>query len=62
VARALLSEFGFSDSQFGCLSALWNRLDLWGSAAQVRPGLGYVKSRYGTPCAAWDYVRRGGDY
>ena len=62
VAKALFPAFGFADSEFGCLNAMWNRLDTWGSVAQVRPGLAYVKSRYGTPCAAWDHVRETGQY
>jgi len=62
VARDMLPEFGFADSEFGCLNAMWNRLDTWGSTAQVRPGLAYVKSHYGTPCAAWDHVRETGQY
>ncbi len=41
---------------------MWTRLDKWGSVAQVRPGLGYIKSRYGTPCAAWDHVQETGQY
>ena len=48
-AKAMFPAFGFADSEFGCLNAMWNRLDRWGSVAQVRPGLAYVKSRYGTP-------------
>ncbi|HEU4998890.1 MAG TPA: hypothetical protein VFT68_08085 [Lapillicoccus sp.] len=62
VARTLFPQFGFADSQFGCLNTMWNRLGLWGTAAQVRPGLIYVKGRYGTPCAAWDEVQRTGSY
>ncbi len=62
VAKTLFPSFGFADSEFGCLNAMWNRLDRWGSVAQVRPGLAYVKSRYGTPCAAWDHVRETGQY
>lgn len=62
VAKALFPAFGFADSEFGCLNAMWNRLDTWGSTAQVRPGLAYVKSHYGTPCAAWDHVRETGQY
>ena len=62
VARALFPEFGFADGQFGCLNTMWNRLGLWGTPAQVRPGLIYVKGRYGTPCAAWDEVQRTGNY
>jgi resuscitation-promoting factor RpfB len=60
--RAMLAEFGFADSEFGCLNALWNRLGLWGTVAQARSGLAYIKSRYGSPCAAWDHVKGGGGY
>ena len=83
-ARALLPEFGFSDSQFGCLDQLWVGESNWrytaensssgaygipqslpGSkmatvasdwrtnpATQIRWGLKYIKSSYGTPCSA----------
>ena len=61
-AKAMFPAFGFADSEFGCLNAMWNRLDRWGTVAQVRPGLAYIKSRYGTPCAAWDQVRATGQY
>jgi hypothetical protein len=62
VAQALFPEFGFPANEFGCLNAAWNRLGLWSTAAAVRPGLIYVKGRYGTPCAAWDHVRTTGNY
>ena len=84
-ARALLSEFGFDDSQWGCLDNLWMGESGWnysasnsGSGAygipqslpgskmasvgadwqtnpvtQIRWGLQYIKSSYGTPCGAW---------
>jgi hypothetical protein len=84
-AQALLSEFGFDSSQFGCLDNLWNGESGWrydasngssgaygipqalpgskmasmGSdyltnpATQIRWGLQYIKSSYGTPCNAW---------
>ena len=29
IARALLAEFGFSESQFGCLDSLWERESHW---------------------------------
>lgn len=85
-ARALLSEFGFDASQFGCLDNLWNGESGWrynasnGSSGaygipqslpgskmasvgadwqsnpvtQIRWGLQYIKSSYGTPCGAWN--------
>jgi len=62
VAHALFPDFGFPDNEFGCLNAAWNRLGLWSTAAAVRPGLIYLKGRYGTPCDAWDHVRRTGSY
>lgn len=87
IARALLSEFGFSADQFGCLDSLWTRESGWrvnadnpsssaygipqalpGSkmssagadwatnpATQIRWGLGYIQSRYGSPCSAWGH-------
>jgi hypothetical protein len=62
VAKGMFSAFGFADSEFGCLNAMWNRLDKWGSVADVRPGLAYIKSRDATPCAGWDHVRATGQY
>ena len=61
-ARGMLAGFGFADKEFGCLNAMWNRLGLWGTVAEVRSGLAYIKGRYGTPCAAWDHVRATGEY
>ena len=84
-ARALLSDYGFSDSQFGCLDNLWMGESGWrytaensssgaygipqslpaskmatvgadyrtNPATQIRWGLQYIKSSYGTPCGAW---------
>jgi hypothetical protein len=31
-------------------------------ATQVKWGLGYIKSVYGTPCAAWDHIKADGWY
>lgn len=94
IARALLGEFGFADSQFNCLDLLWIRESNWrwnadnptssaygipqalpGSKmatagadwetnpeTQIRWGLGYIKNRYGSPCAAWDHSQRVGWY
>jgi hypothetical protein len=61
-ARAMLPEFGFADSEFGCLNSVWTQLNLWGSPAQVRPGLAYIKTTYGTPCAARAHLRDTGEY
>lgn len=94
MARALLPEFGFADSQFNCLDMLWIRESNWrwdadnptssahgipqalpGSKmatagadwetnpeTQIKWGLGYIKNRYGSPCAAWGHSQRVGWY
>jgi hypothetical protein len=46
IARALLAEFGFSDSQFGCLDSLWERESHWNVHAD-NPN----SSAYGIPQA-----------
>jgi hypothetical protein len=85
-AEALLPEFGFDESQWGCLDKLWMGESGWRYTAensssgaygipqslpaskmatvgadyrsnpvtQIRWGLKYIKSSYGTPCGAWD--------
>ena len=90
----MLSSFGWSSSQFGCLQSLWNRESGWNPSAtnptsgaygipqalpgdkmasagadwQTNPttqiiwGLGYIKSVYGTPCAAWAHEEADGYY
>jgi hypothetical protein len=87
VARALLSDFGFSSNQFSCLNALYMSESGWnvhadnptssaygipqalpGSkmasagpdwaenpATQIRWGLNYIRSSYGSPCGAWAF-------
>ena len=86
VARAMLPQFGFADSEFGCLDALYHSESGWNPRAdnpissafgipqaltggthvlpddymtnpvsQIRWGLGYIKSTYGTPCSAWGF-------
>ena len=87
IARAMLPQFGFSESEFGCLDALYMSESGWdvhadnptssaygipqalpGSkmatvapdwennpATQIRWGLEYIKSSYGTPCSAWAF-------
>ena len=87
IARAMLSDFGFSQSQFSCLDALYVSESGWnvhadnptssaygipqalpGSkmasagpdwadnpATQIRWGLNYIRSSYGTPCSAWAF-------
>jgi hypothetical protein len=34
IARALLAEFGFAESQFGCLDSLWERESHWNPFAE----------------------------
>jgi len=46
IARALLAEFGFSESQFGCLDSLWERESHWNVHAD-NPN----SSAYGIPQA-----------
>lgn len=87
IARAMLPEFGFSDSEFGCLDALYVSESDWdpradnptstaygipqaltggthddlpadymtNPASQIRWGLDYIRSSYGTPCSAWSF-------
>lgn len=84
-AQALLPEYGFDASQWGCLDNLWMGESGWRYTAenpssgaygipqslpaskmatvgadyrsnpvtQIRWGLQYIKSSYGTPCGAW---------
>jgi hypothetical protein len=94
LAKALMSDFGWSTSQFGCLDNIWSQESGWNVHAdnpsssaygipqalpgskmssagpnwqdnaetQIRWGLGYIKSRYGSPCAAWSYKQGAGWY
>jgi Transglycosylase SLT domain len=93
IAYGLLSSYGFSTSQWGCLDDLWNQESGWrynaenasgaygipqalpGSkmasagpdwqtnpTTQIKWGLGYIKSLYGTPCGAWDHEEADGWY
>ncbi|MGO8960094.1 MAG: lytic transglycosylase domain-containing protein [Streptosporangiaceae bacterium] len=86
IAYRLLSAYGFSTSQYGCLDDLWTEESGWrynaenasgaygipqalpGSkmasagpdwqtdpTTQIKWGLGYIKSIYGTPCGAWNH-------
>ncbi|MFT4262005.1 MAG: lytic transglycosylase domain-containing protein, partial [Nocardioides sp.] len=87
IASALMSDYGWSGSQFTCLDKLWTRESNWNVHAhnassgahgipqalpgskmasagpdwednaltQITWGLGYIKSRYGTPCNAWGH-------
>jgi len=93
IAYGLLSSYGFSTSQWGCLDDLWQAESGWiynaenasgaygipqalpGSkmasagpdwqtdpTTQIKWGLGYIQSTYGTPCAAWDHEEADGWY
>jgi resuscitation-promoting factor RpfB len=93
IAYGLLSSYGFSKSQWGCLDDLWQAESGWiynaenasgaygipqalpGSkmasagpdwqtdpTTQIKWGLGYIQSTYGTPCAAWDHEEADGWY
>lgn len=86
-AQQRCAAYGWSDSDFNCLVALWNKESGWNVNAhnsssgahgipqalpaskmasagsdyltsyqtQVNWGLNYIKSRYGTPTAAWNH-------
>jgi hypothetical protein len=93
IAFNMLSSFGFSTSQWGCLDDLWEEESGWvynaenasgaygipqalpGSkmasagpdwltdpTTQIKWGLGYIQSTYGTPCAAWAHEEADGWY
>jgi hypothetical protein len=93
IARALLAEYGWSQSQFGCLDSLFTRESGWRTTAanpsgaygipqalpgskmssegpdwrynpetQIRWGLGYIQSSYGSPCGAWGHSQSHGWY
>lgn len=85
IARALMPQFGFDESQFSCLDELYTRESGWdihatnptsgaygipqalpatkmatvgsdwqnNAETQIRWGLEYIRSSYGTPCGAW---------
>jgi hypothetical protein len=84
-AQAIMGDYGFDASQWGCLDNLWNGESDWRWTAensssgaygipqslpgskmasvasdwrtnpvtQIKWGLQYIKSSYGTPCGAW---------
>jgi hypothetical protein len=90
----MLSSYGGSSSEFGCLVSLWNVESGWNvyatnpssgaygipqalpgvkmasagadwrsdAATQIRWGLGYIKSLYGSPCGAWSHEQAAGWY
>ncbi len=92
IGRALLSEYGFDDSQFSCLDSLYVSESDWrvtadnpsssaygipqaltathdlpadymtSAESQIRWGLDYIASRYGTPCSAWGFKQGNGWY
>jgi hypothetical protein len=93
IAYKMVTARGWSDNEFSCLVALWNRESGWrvnaanpsgaygipqalpGSkmasagadwatnpATQIAWGLGYITSRYGTPCGAWGHSQSTGWY
>jgi hypothetical protein len=94
IALALLSSFGWDDSQFGCLDSLWERESHWNPSAensssgaygipqalpgskmasagsdwktnaktQIKWGLDYMNSRYGSPVGAWNFWQANGWY
>ena len=94
VAEQMLSQFGWSPSQFGCLDPLWAQESGWrvtaenpgsgaygipqalpgskmasagadwetDAATQIRWGLTYIKSLYGSPCGAWAHEEANGWY
>ena len=93
-AQKRCADYGWSDNDFNCLVALWNKESGWNANAhnsrsgahgipqalpaskmssagsdymtnyktQVNWGLGYIKSRYGSPSAAWSHSQRTGWY
>jgi hypothetical protein len=94
IAEGMLSSYGWSSSEFGCLVSLWNVESGWNvyatnpssgaygipqalpgvkmasagadwrsdAATQIRWGLGYIKSLYGSPCGAWSHEQAAGWY
>jgi len=78
IGRRLAARRGWVGEQFVCLYRLWSRESGWrterskmasaGSdwrtnpATQIRWGLGYIRARYGSPCAAWANSQNHGYY
>lgn len=92
IGRALLAEYGFADSEFSCLDALYVSESNWrvdadnpsssaygipqaltathampagyftSAEVQIRWGLDYIESRYGSPCNAWSFKQGHGWY
>jgi hypothetical protein len=94
IAMGMLGSYGWSSSQFSCLSSLWNEESGWNvyatnpgsgaygipqalpgskmasagpdwqtdAATQIRWGLTYIQSLYGSPCGAWAHEEADGWY
>ncbi|MCL2582027.1 MAG: lytic transglycosylase domain-containing protein [Streptosporangiales bacterium] len=94
VAQAMLGQFGWSGSQYGCLVPLWGKESGWSTSAsnpssgaygipqalpgnkmssagpdwqsnpatQIKWGLQYIQSTYGSPCGAWSHEQSAGWY
>jgi uncharacterized protein YabE (DUF348 family) len=93
IARALLANRGWNDTQYNCLVTLWNHESGWrvhaanpsgaygipqalpgskmssagpdwqnSAETQIKWGLGYIASRYGTPCGAWSTWQANGGW
>jgi hypothetical protein len=94
IAQQMLSKYGWSSSQFSCLSPLWEHESRWSvsaqnsgsgaygipqalpgsqmataggdwqtnAATQIKWGLTYIQSRYGSPCGAWAHEQSAGWY
>jgi hypothetical protein len=94
IAQQMLGQYGWSSSQFSCLSPLWGHESGWNvsaqnsssgaygipqalpgsqmasaggdwqtnAATQIKWGLTYIQSRYGSPCGAWAHEQSAGWY
>jgi hypothetical protein len=94
ITQSMLSQYGWSASQFSCLEPLWQQESGWSvtaenpssgaygipqalpgskmasagadwesdAATQIRWGLQYIASLYGSPCGAWDHEEADGWY
>ena len=69
LAKALMPQFGMSSSAYGIPQALpGSKMSSAGPdwannpETQIRWGLGYIKGRYGSACAAWSYKQGAGWY
>lgn len=94
IAQSMLSQFGWSSSQYSCLYPLWEHESGWSvsaynagsgafgipqalpgskmasagpdwqtdAATQIKWGLEYIQSTYGSPCGAWSHEEADGWY